>query len=83
MPCEETVCAGEQELIAETLLLQVNETVTLVLFHPAELADGDADAVMVGSACSRFTVAVAVAVLPATSVVVPEMTWFAPLVLTS
>jgi hypothetical protein len=56
MPCVETVCAGEQDVIDETLGVQTNETWTLVLFHPAEFAVGDADAVMVGGVSSRFTV---------------------------
>jgi hypothetical protein len=73
-PCVDTVCGGEHEAIGDTLLLQVNVTVTLVLFHPAELATGDTDAEIVGCACSRFTFAVAVAVLPATSVAVPDTT---------
>jgi hypothetical protein len=47
-------------------------TVTLVLFHPYELAAGDTDAEIVGPDCSRLTLAVAVVVLPATSVAVPE-----------
>src|ERR1700678_3012303 len=54
IPCDETTCAGEQEAIGERPLLQVNVTVTLVLFHPAELAVGDTEAVMVGSASSRL-----------------------------
>lgn len=77
-PEEETVCGGEHEVIVDTLLLQVNVTVTLVLFHPAEFAAGEADAEMVGSACSRFTMAEAAAVFPATSVVVPDTGWLAP-----
>ena len=58
MPGPETVCDGEHELIGEALGLQANVTVTFVLFHPAELAAGDTDAEIVGSACSRFTFAV-------------------------
>ena len=51
MPWEETVCVGPQETIDETLLMQVNVTVTGVLFHPAELGDGDTDAEIVGRPC--------------------------------
>ena len=43
-------------MIDETLGVQVNETVTLVLFHPAEFAAGDADAEIVGGVSSRLTV---------------------------
>ena len=62
------------------LLIQLNVTVTLVLFHPAELGDGDTDAEIVGRACSRLTVAEVLAAFPATSVAVPEIDWLAPLV---
>ena len=58
--------------MGETLWLQVKVTVTAVLFQPAELAAGDSDATIVGDACSRFTFAEAVALLPAMSVAVPE-----------
>src|ERR1700722_1025575 len=78
MPGPETVCDGEHELIGEALGLQANVTVTFVLFHPAELAAGDTDAEIVGSACSRFTFAEAVVVFPARSVAEPETGWFAP-----
>jgi len=78
MPWEETVCGGEHEAIAETLGLQVNVTVTLESFHPAVFGTGETDAEMVGFACSRFTLADAVAEFPAMSVAVPETGWFAP-----
>jgi hypothetical protein len=71
-PPVETVCDGVHEVIGEALLLQVNVTVTFVLFQPAELADGDTDAEILGSACSRFTLAAPVAVFPAMSVATPE-----------
>lgn len=58
----------------------MNVTVTLLLFQPAEFGVGDGDAEIVGCVCSRFTVAVAVALFPATSVAVPETVWLAPLV---
>lgn len=64
--------------IAEMLGLQVNVTVTLESFHPAVLGTGETDAEMVGFACSRFTLADAVAEFPATSVAVPETGWLAP-----
>ena len=66
------------EVMVETLGLHVKVTVTAVLFHPAELAEGETDAEIVGAVCSRFTFAEAVAVFPATSVAVPETGWFAP-----
>jgi hypothetical protein len=56
----------------------VKVTVTAALFHPAELAAGDTDAEIVGRACSRFTFAEAVALLPAMSVAVLETGWLAP-----
>jgi len=40
----------------ETLGVQVNEIATLVLFHPAEFAAGEADAEIVGGVSSRLTV---------------------------
>jgi hypothetical protein len=73
-PCEETVCRGEQDVIDETLGVQVNETVTLVLFHPAEFADGDADAEIVGDVSSRLTVSQTCAdELPCVSTACPQM----------
>lgn len=53
-------------------------TVTLVLFQPAAFGAGVAVELMVGAVLSIFTVSLAVAVFPATSVAVPFTTWFAP-----
>ena len=54
--------------------LQVNVTVTLVVLMPAEFGAGEGVAVIVGGVLSRLIVAVALALLPATSTAVPEMT---------
>jgi hypothetical protein len=59
--------------------VQVKLTVTLALFQPLVFAAGAADAAIEGSVSSTFNVVFAVAVLPALSVAVPEITWFAPL----
>jgi hypothetical protein len=56
----------------------MNLTVTAVLFHPAPFGGGDGLAAIVGGVKSMFTVAVTVAVFPATSVAVPVTDWFAP-----
>ena len=49
-------------------------TVTLELFQPLEFAAGEALAVIVGGVSSTFTVMLVLAVLPALSVAVPEIT---------
>ncbi len=43
-----------QDAIPDTLSLQVNVTVTFVLFHPLALGLGDIDAVMVGGVVSML-----------------------------
>src|SRR5262249_46850536 len=58
--------------------LQKNVTVTGVLFQPPALALGEVEVVMLGGVLSRLTVTDVLAVFPALSVVVPEITWFAP-----
>jgi hypothetical protein len=73
-----TVCGCGQLVTGEADGVHWNVTVTGVLFQPAALAAGAAVAVMLGGAVSRFTTTVAVAVLPAISVAVPEIFWFAP-----
>jgi hypothetical protein len=52
--------------------------VTGVVFQPVGGASGDRDAVTTGAVRSMLSVMLAVAVLPARSRAVPEMTWFAP-----
>jgi hypothetical protein len=56
IPWDETVWFCEQDVIDETLGVQLNETVTGLLFHPAEFADGDAEAEIAGGVSSRLTV---------------------------
>ena len=84
MPSVVTVtAAGQVPARPESASEQVKVTVTLELFQPLALAAGDCAAVMTGGVLSRLTVTLAVAVFPAVSVAVPEMTWFAPSVLTT
>jgi hypothetical protein len=73
-----TVCGCGQLVTGEADGVHWNVTVTGVLFQPAAFAAGAAVAVMLGGTVSRFTTTVAVAVLPAISVAVPEIFWFAP-----
>src|SRR5262245_5140382 len=58
-------------------------TATGPLFHPSALGSGDEMAVTAGAVLSRFTVTLAVAVLPDLSVAVPSITWPAPSMLTT
>ena len=67
-----TTCWGEQLVIGAAAGVHWKLTVTVLLFHPAALAGGAADAVMLGWLVSRLIVTVAVAVFPGTSVAVPE-----------
>src|SRR6185436_11452998 len=53
-------------------------TVTGVVDHPLAGASGDRDAVTAGAVLSMLSVTLALAVLPARSRAVPEITWFAP-----
>ena len=61
-------------MIGATAAVQVNVTVTLPLFQPLGFGVGEAEAVIEGSVSSMFSVVLAVAVLPALSVAVPEIT---------
>ena len=61
--------------------MQVNVTVTLVLFQPAALGAGEGVAMIVGGATAwMFSVTLVVLELPALSVAVPLIFWFAPIV---
>jgi len=61
---------------------QENVTVISVLFQPAASGTGVAVAVILGGVLSLLTVTEMLALLPALSVAVPEMTWPAPSVVT-
>src|SRR5579859_1501076 len=63
--------AGGQEATPDNASVQVNETVTSVLFQPAALGEGEPEAVIEGGVSSILTVAVVVLVFPATSVLLP------------
>jgi hypothetical protein len=54
--------------------VHVNVTVTLVLFQPEEFGAGDALATILGAVLPIFSVILAVLVLFAASVTVPEIT---------
>lgn len=62
----------------DRLSLQVNVTVTGVLFQPLLLGGGEADAVITGGVRSMLTFTVVEALFPATSITVPVTGWFAP-----
>ena len=62
--------------------LQMKLTITVELLQPLAFGVGKGFAVIAGGVLSMFNVTLVVAVLPALSVVVPEMTWFAPSVVT-
>src|SRR5438477_195217 len=68
----------EQTSICDKASVQVKLTVTSVLFHPLPLAGGAAWPLISGGVLSMLTVRLAEAVLPATSVTVPETTWASP-----
>jgi hypothetical protein len=48
------------------------------LFQLAAFGIGEIEAVIVGGVFSKLIVRLALAVFPALSIAVPEMTWFAP-----
>src|SRR5712691_3988600 len=64
------------------LSVAVNETVTSVLFPPPAFGDGDTIGRRTGGVLSRLMATCAVAILPALSIAVPVMIWFAASVLT-
>jgi hypothetical protein len=76
------VLADGQVSIPLRASAQLKVTVTLLLFHPALLGTGDNTVVTVGGVLSRLMTLEAVALLPATSIAVPVMVWFAASVLT-
>src|SRR5882672_4959852 len=57
-------------------------TTTGPLFQPSAFGAGADEAVTMGAVLSMFTVMLAVAVFPALSIAVPEITWLAPSALT-
>jgi len=73
----------EQAATPESVSPQLKFTVTLELFQPFALGEGEATATMVGGVLSRFTVTLVVAELPEVSVAVPEIIWPAAWVLTT
>ena len=68
-----TVTGDGQVATPERESEQVKVTLALELFQPAELAAGDADALIVGGVLSISIVMDVLAVLPALSVAVPEI----------
>ena len=72
-PSVESVIGDGQLAIPESASVQAKVTTTSVLFHPAALAGGEADAEIAGAVLSMFRVIVVCAVFPATSVTVPVM----------
>jgi hypothetical protein len=81
-PSAETTTGEGQTEVPLNESLQLNETITSELFHPAAVGDGLIEALMLGIVLSMFSVTAAVAVFPALSVAVPEITWPAPSLLT-
>jgi hypothetical protein len=73
-PSVVTVCGGGQVATPEDESVQLNVTVGLLLFQPAAFGTGDTTAVIAGDVWSTLTVTEVLAVFPATSVAVPEMT---------
>src|SRR5262245_28437640 len=55
--------------------VHVNDTVTLVLFQPSELADGAATPLMLGAPVSILTVSLSLLVLPALSEIEHNTAW--------
>src|SRR5712691_11549866 len=78
-----TVTGGGQTSTPERASVQVNETLTSVLFQPLPLAAGVAVAVTAGGVRSMLIVTLAEAVLPALSTAVPLTVWLAPSVPTT
>jgi hypothetical protein len=69
-----TVAGGVQVATPDRESAQENVTVTFELFQELEFAAGEALAAIVGAVLSIFTVILVLAVLPALSVAVPEIT---------
>ena len=61
----------------------VQVTVGFVLFQPAAFGAGEIAPVIAGGVVATFRVTLTLAVLPATSVAVALITWFAPPLLTT
>src|SRR6185436_19575696 len=78
-PSEANTTSGVQLSTPDRASLQVKCTVTGPLFQPAKLAGGEAAPVMAGLVRSMLMpLTVALLLLPATSVAVPEALWPAP-----
>ena len=73
-----TVCELGHDATPESASLQVNDTVTPVLFQPKAFGDGTKVVWTFGDVLSMFKVAAVVAGLLAKSVVVPVTCWPAP-----
>src|SRR3954452_1233353 len=81
--CPSPSSAGDaQATIPDKLSSQVNATVTFALSQPNPLGERSGEPEMVGLVLSTLTVAVSLAVLPATSAAVPATVWPAPSVVT-
>jgi hypothetical protein len=80
-PCVLIVSLCGQLAIGAVVAVQVKVTDTSVLFQPAAFAAGEALSVIVGGVVAILTGTFTVVVLPATSVAVPVIVWFAPCVL--
>ncbi len=69
----------DREPTPESVSVQVNETVTLALFHPNEFAPGDLEPLMTGTVRSMLMlVSVVLAALSARSVQFPVTDWPLP-----
>src|SRR5258708_3733541 len=82
VPSALKVAGAAQAAIPDNTSRQLNVAVTAALFHPKALGGGTGVAVMLGAVLSRLMVTEVEAVLPARSVAVPWITWFAPSALT-
>src|SRR4051812_5643194 len=69
---------GEQSLTPESASWQTKPTVTFALYQPYPLGERSGEPEMVGLVLSTLTVAVSLAVLPATSAACPTTTWDSP-----
>jgi len=81
-PSVDTVIGDGQLATLESESPHAKLTATFELFQPLAFGGGDAVAVSVGGVLSMFNLTLALAVLPALSAAVPEITWLAPSVAT-
>jgi len=73
-PSVDTVTGDGQLATPDSASLHAKVTVTLELFQPLAFGGGEGVAVIVGGVLSMLNLTLALAVLPALSVAVPEMT---------